>query len=64
MIKFHRPFEGYTEGHVIELDPSMEYMLVSQNYANYHEAPVAKPVKASKKKVDVVEPEALEGGEA
>lgn len=60
MIKFHRPFENYTEGQVAELDASMEHMLVSQNYANYIESPAVKPVKAKANKKNA----ALEGGEA
>ena len=51
-IKFFRPYEQHEAGDVVTLDESQEYMLVSQNYANYCEKPDQKPKKVAKPKKD------------
>ena len=56
-ILFHRPFDEHKPGDLVELDPSMEYMLVSQNYANYAEKPKEEPKPKAKKVKGVIEGE-------
>jgi hypothetical protein len=47
MIRFIRPTDGYTEGQVVSLEPEYEQIYTSRIFAEYVDAPVAKP-KAKK----------------
>lgn len=51
-IKFHRPYEDYAEGDIVELDPTMEDYLVRKNFADFTVLvkPEPKPVKPKKVK--------------
>lgn len=56
-IKFHRPYDDFKPGDVVELNPSIEYMLISQNYANECEIEKPKPKPKAKKVKGAIEGE-------